>query len=130
MSHSRIRTLIVDDEPHVRQYLSLVLKGLGMENPSQAGSVDEARTLHTKTPCDLILLDLNLPGQGGMVWLRELRAAEDEAVVVMVSSTAGAASVLEAAQQGADGYLRKDMRREELAAELARILADSFGNEG
>jgi len=128
MTPSRIRALIVDDEPHVRQYLNLVLKTLGVEDAAQAGGLEEARVVHARTPCDLILLDLNLPGEGGMAWLRELRAADDEAVVVMVSSQAGSASVLEAAQLGADGYLRKDMRREELGSELARILADTFGN--
>ncbi len=127
MNFDSVRALIVDDEPHVRQYLALVLLSLGVETPAQAGSVEQARETHSREPADLILLDLNLPGEGGMAWLRELRAAGDEAVVVMVSSQANAAFVVEAAELGADGYLRKDMRRDELAAELGRILADTLG---
>jgi DNA-binding response OmpR family regulator len=127
MSDTSLRALIVDDEPHIRQYLGLVLQSVGWELREQAGSVAEARTIHAASPCDLILLDVNLPGEDGLVWLRELRAEGDETVVVMISSQANAALIMEAAELGADAYLRKDMKREELAAELRRVIDDTLG---
>ena len=127
LSDSSLRALIVDDEPHIRQYLGLILQSLGVEQREQAGSVEEARSIHAERPGDLILLDVNLPGVDGLDWLRELRAAGDESVIVMISSQANAALVLEAAELGADGYLRKDMKREELVAELRRVIDDTFG---
>lgn len=128
MNLASVHALIVDDEPHIRQYLGLILQSLGVVAFAQAGGVEEARAAHAARPADLILLDLNLPGQSGMDWLRELRAAGDEAVVVMVSSQANTALVLESAELGADGYLRKDMGRGELITELGRILADTLGD--
>lgn len=128
MNLASVHALIVDDEPHIRQYLALVLQSLGLVDCAQAGDVAEARAAHASRPADFILLDINLPGTGGMEWLRELRAAEDNAVVVMVSSQANSALVIESAELGADGYLRKDMKRDELASELSRILADTLGD--
>lgn len=128
MNHSAVRALIVDDEPHVRQYLALILQSLGIVDCAQAGNIDEARAAHAAEPAEFLLLDINLPGASGMEWLRELRAAGDDAVVVLISSQANAAFVLESAELGADGYLRKDMMREELAAELGRIVADTLGD--
>lgn len=127
MSFSSLRALLVDDEPHIRQYLALILQTLGVGTCVQAGGVDDARAAHAAKPADFILLDVNLPGAGGLDWLRELRAADEDVVVVMISSQANAALVLEAADLGADGYLRKDMRREDLAAELNKILTDTLG---
>lgn len=128
MSRSSLRALIVDDEPHIRQYLALILRSLGIERHAEAGGVAEARAAQAKEPYDVVLLDLNLPGAGGMGWLRELRVADDETVVVMISSQAGAALVRGAAELGADGYLRKDMPREELTAQLGGILDDTLGD--
>ena len=127
MNFSSVSALIVDDEPHIRQYLALVLQSLGVTDCAQAGDVASARAAHAAKPAELILLDLNLPGESGMEGLRELRAAEDDAVVVMISSQANATFVKEAAELGADGYLRKDMSRAELTTELRRILSDTLG---
>ncbi len=127
MSDNSRRALIVEDEPHVRQYLELVLQSLGWERREQAGSVEQARTIHATSRFDLILLDVNLPGSDGLTWLRELRAAGDEAVIVVISSQVSAALVIDAAELGADGYLRKDMKREELTAELRRVIDETLG---
>lgn len=123
-----IHALIVDDEPHVRQYLALILRALGVADCSEAGSVEEARNAHAARPAEFIILDHTLPGASGMDWLRELRAGGDDVVVVMISSQAVAAVVLEAAELGADGYLRKDTSKAQLAEELRRILADTLGD--
>lgn len=128
MNFSSLRALLVDDEAHIRQYLALVLQSLGVETCAQASDVESARAAHAADPADFILLDVNLPGASGLDWLRELRAADDDVVVVMISSQANAALVLEAAELGADGYLRKDMRREEITAELKRVLGDTLGD--
>lgn len=126
MNLSSMRALVVDDEAHLRHYFVLILQMLGVGTCTEAASVEEARAAQAARPHEIILLDVNLPGVGGLDWLRELRAAEDDAVVVMVSSQAGAGLVTEAAQAGADGFLRKDVKREEIATELLRIFADVF----
>lgn len=127
MSDTSFRALIVEDEPHIRQYLELVLQSLGCGQREQAGSVEQARAIQAASPCDLILLDVNLPGEDGLAWLRELREAGDETVVVVISAQISAALVMEAAELGADGYLRKDMKREDLMAELRRLIDETLG---
>lgn len=128
MNRSEICALIVDDEAHVRRFFALVLQQLGVTDCAEAGSVAEARELHAAKPRALLLLDVNLAGESGLDWLRELRAADDDAVVVMMSALVPSALVKEASELGADGYLRKDMTREELAAELSGILTDTLGD--
>lgn len=128
MNLSSKRALVVDDEPHLRHYFALILQTLGVGVCTEAGGVAEARAAQAAQVHEIILLDVLMPGEGGLEWLRELRAADDDAVVVMVSSQAHAGLVNEAVAAGADGFLRKDMKREEIAAELLRILEDVFGD--
>jgi CheY-like chemotaxis protein len=113
--------LIVDDEPHVRAYVKLLLAKLGVETFYEAGNVPEARALWTAHRPGLVMLDVNMPGEDGLVLLREVRAADDDVYIVMLTGNVQAMTVKGALAGGADGFIRKDNPREQVLAELSAV---------
>lgn len=116
---SRTRVLIVDDHPLFRRGVQQLL---AMEPDllavGEGRSGNEAVELALALDPDLILLDLNMAGMGGLEALRALRAAEVQCRIVMLTVSDHEDDVVAALRAGADGYLLKDMEPEEL---LARI---------
>jgi len=113
--------LIVDDEAHIRAYVKLVLGTFGVETFYQAADVAGARALWANHHPGLVMLDVNMPGGNGLVFLKEVRAEDDEVYLVMLSGNAQGATVKEALAGGADGFIRKDSTREQVIAELTKI---------
>jgi two-component system, OmpR family, KDP operon response regulator KdpE len=112
------RILVVDDEPQIRRIMRTTLTGAGYE-------VDDARTgeeglekLRVFRP-DLVLLDINMPGMGGVAACRAMRADADLAVIMLTVRNTEASKV-EALDAGADDYVTKPFSMPEL---LARIRA-------
>jgi two-component system, chemotaxis family, chemotaxis protein CheY len=123
----RGKILLVDDEPHVRKFVSLIVRGLGAPTLLEASNGREAIDLYRAESPDLVLLDVNMPHLDGLATLRELREIDPEAVVVMLTSLANRQTVEECAELGATDYLRKDTPRTEITEKLASILALVFG---
>lgn len=117
--------LIVDDEAHVRAYVKLILISLGVERFFEASDVAAARVVWAEDRPDLVLLDVNLPDESGLSFLKEVRADDDEVYIVMLSANAQVATVKEAVNNGADGFIRKDSSREQVVAELREIFDQS-----
>jgi DNA-binding NarL/FixJ family response regulator len=113
--------LIVDDEAHVRAYVKLVLGTFGVDTFYEAADVASARALWASHHPGLVMLDVNMPGENGLRFLREVRAEDDEVYLVMLSGNAQGATVKEALAGGADGFIRKDSTREQVIAELTEI---------
>jgi len=115
--------LIADDEPHVRRYISLILRALGPVVVHQAASGEAALTLfHSLSPPpQLVILDINMPGIDGIETLRRLRAEGVECPIVMLTSLATRQVVEGAIAAGATGYLRKDTPRAEISALLMDV---------
>jgi two-component system response regulator HydG len=82
--------------------------------------VPSARAILKQIPIDLLLLDLKLPGGGGLLLLEETRALHPETVVVVMTAYATVSSAVEAMRIGAADYLTKPFAVEELTAMLAR----------
>ncbi len=99
--------LIVDDEPHVRVFIRLLLKEVGIEKTWEASNGVEAITIIQEHWPELVMLDVNLPVMSGMDVLREIHSAAPEVPVVIVSSRTGMNTVNETAQLGAVAYLLK-----------------------
>ncbi len=120
------KVLLVDDEPHIRKYVSVLLRTLGSPIIFEATNGREAVELFERERPDLTLLDVNMPVQDGLETLPLLLAIDPDAVIVMLTSLTTRQIVEEAAQHGATSYLRKDLPRDELAAALREIIATSF----
>ena len=116
--------LIVDDEPHVRRYLSLVVRTLGAVQVHEAPDGEAALALLPSIvpPPILVLLDVNMPGIDGIETLRRLRAAGYENPAAMLTSLANRQTIEDAISAGADNYIRKDTPKEEIVAALRDLL--------
>lgn len=99
--------LIVDDESHVRLFLKLLLKELGIVNTWEAADGAQAIQMIEQHWPELILLDMNLPIMTGLEVLEEVHRAAPEIPVVVVSSQTAMKTVQAAASLGAIAYLLK-----------------------
>jgi len=110
--------LVVDDEPQIRRVLRSTLSSHGYVI-TEARTGEEAVDLVRKERPDLVLLDVNMPGIGGIAAAREIRAASDAPIIMLTVRNAERDKVA-ALDAGADDYVVKPFGIEEL---LARIRA-------
>jgi len=109
-----INLLLVDDEEAARYGMRRALANPGYEI-AEAGSVSEARTQFEKRMPDLLLLDVNLPGQSGLEFLRELQDAEGEKpLVILITAHGSERMAVDAIKTGAYDYLSKPFEVEDL----------------
>ena len=118
--HGKI--LLVDDEAHIRIFVSLILKSLGDPIISEAGNGEEAITAFQANKPDVVLLDVNMPHLDGIQTLRKLKEIDPDCVVIMLTSLANRETVERALELGAVNYIRKDTPKEEIARSLAETL--------
>jgi two-component system, OmpR family, KDP operon response regulator KdpE len=112
------RILVVDDEPQIRRIMRTTLTGAGYEvDDAKTGeeAIDKLRDYHP----DLILLDMNMPGMGGLAACREIRAGTGAAIIILTVRNTERDKV-EALDAGADDFINKPFSTPEL---LARIRA-------
>ncbi len=114
-----MHVLIVDDDASVRKACAEIASSLGYAT-QVADSVPAARSALARGPIDMVLLDLKLPGGGGIVLLEEVRAQLPETVVVVMTAFATVNSAVEAMRIGAGDYLTKPFTLEELSTVLDR----------
>jgi DNA-binding response OmpR family regulator len=112
----RTRILVVDDEADIRLALRIALVSLGFD-VVDAGSGEEAlQKLKTETP-EIILLDMNMPGIGGLPACRSIRAISSSRIIVM-SSKSSDAEKAEALRAGADDYITKPFSIDQLTTRI------------
>ena len=109
---------MVDDEPQIRRIMRTTLTGAGYE-VDDAKTGEEALEKCREFRPDLVLLDINMPGMGGMAACRAIRADANVAIVMLTVRNAEADKV-KALDAGADDYITKPFSTPEL---LARIRA-------
>ena len=112
------RILVIDDEPQIRRIMRTTLITAGYE-VDDAKSAEEGLLKVREFRPDLVLLDINLPGMGGLAACRELRADQNVAIIMLTVHNTEAAKV-EALDAGADDFVTKPFSTPEL---LARIRA-------
>ena len=110
-----IRLLIVDDHPIVRDGLRGVFTGdPDFTVVAEASDGAEAIRVAESVEVDVILMDLRMPGTGGVEAIIQLRRRSHPARVLVLTTFDSDRDVLPAIEAGATGYLLKDARREEL----------------
>ena len=113
----QLRLLVVDDDAPLRKACMEIAIGMGFQVVA-AGSVSEALAELEQERADLILLDLRLPGGGGLKLLAEVRSRFPATGVVVMTAFATVASAVEALRKGADNYLTKPFTLEGLTSVL------------
>jgi two-component system KDP operon response regulator KdpE len=112
------RILVVDDEPQIRRIMRTTLTGAGYE-VDDAKTGEEGLVKVREFRPDLVLLDINMPGMGGLAACREIRADPNVAIIMLTVHNTEADKV-EALDAGADDFVTKPFSTPEL---LARIRA-------
>ena len=100
-----LRLLVADDDPVMRMLLGAIARGdPGLELVAEAADADEAIALAVEHRPDVVLLDVEMPGGGGLRAAREIRSAVPSARVLGLSAHSDGAEMVAA---GADGYVVK-----------------------
>jgi len=117
MTQQAIRVLVVDDEPAIRRALRPPLIELGFA-VTEASRGEEALQVLRATTYDVVLLDINMPGIGGIETLRRIRAFAPRLPVLMLTVRDQEEDKVEALDTGADDYVTKPFSTRELIARI------------
>ena len=124
--------LVVEDDPHTRELVRLYLERDGHQTLTADNGADGLAIARASEP-DLILLDLMLPGLNGWQVCQELRRANDEVPIVMLTARVEEDDRLTGFDLGADDYITKPFSPREVAARVRAILRrsarDRFGGD-
>ncbi len=117
MKQSTIRILLVDDESAIRRALRPPLTELGFQ-VVEASRGEEALQLMLASVFDVVLLDINMPGIGGVETLRRIRSLAPRLPVLMLTVRDREEEKVEALELGADDYVTKPFSTRELIARI------------
>lgn len=123
----RIRVLIADDHLVFRMGLkALLATEPDMEIVAEAASAKQTVEGFFEAHPDVVVLDLRMPGEGGLAALKTIRARSKQAKILILSSYGYEEEVYQALNAGACGYLLKDAGRNELTQAIREI---AFGGK-
>jgi two-component system invasion response regulator UvrY len=117
-----IRILIADDHPVVRQGLKQVLADEpDMEVVGEAANANEVLEKTRSEPCDIVLLDITMPGRGGLEVLKDLKRERAKLPVLVLSMHPEDQFGVRVLKAGAAGYLTKESAPEELVKAIRKV---------
>ncbi|NJM32624.1 MAG: response regulator transcription factor [Limnobacter sp.] len=117
-----IHVAVVDDHGIVRAgFREMLVNELGIAIAFEADSGEAALDLLRKHPCDVLLLDISLPGQSGIDVLRTVRQRYPQLKVLMLSGFPEERYALAMIRHGANGYLCKDCDKSELLRAIQTV---------
>ncbi len=114
-----MKVLVVDDDPGLRQSLTLLLRQAGYDVAAD-GSPTKALERARRESFDLILCDVRMPEMEGLEFLRRYREAKGAALVIMMSAYGGEDAAIAAMKEGAYDYLPKPFRSDEVLLTLRK----------
>ena len=119
---SGFRVLVVDDDPDMSEFLAHMLRAEGMDATTATDGEEGIAKVHAEAP-DLVLLDVMMPGLSGFEVCARLKSDEATAMVpiVLVTALDDSASRVRGIEAGADDFLSKPVRREELVARVKTL---------
>lgn len=124
---ARIRVMLADDHAVVRAGYRFLLENLqDIEVVAEAASGEDALAQFARVQPDVLVIDLTMPGIGGMEAIRQLRAAQPQAKILVFSMHENPALVEHALQAGASGYISKNSSPEALTTAVRRIAAGNL----
>jgi DNA-binding NarL/FixJ family response regulator len=121
---SRRKIFIVEDHPTFREGLVQILRGQqDLSVCGQAGDADRALQAILRLNPDLVLVDITLPGKSGLELIKELRARNSQARILVVSMHEEALYADRVLRAGGDGYIMKQQDPEEIVHAMRDVLA-------
>jgi DNA-binding NtrC family response regulator len=118
--------LVVDDDPSILQVMGQLLKTAGYDVVT-AATGEEAIQLHTEKLPGLTFLDVKLKGKSGIDVFREIRAADPQATVVILTGYPKIEDTVQVIKEGAYNYLTKPIKTDELLEMVQEVLGEPAG---
>ena len=112
MENGKLRILVVDDDPFVRDMMGMILEAAGHEIIT-AESGEDALEKFLKEGVQLIVSDMNMPGMNGLDLIMKIRASGSDVPVVMLTGNDEISLARDAVKAGANDYLVKDEKIED-----------------
>jgi DNA-binding response OmpR family regulator len=116
------RVLVVEDEAHLAEGLAYNLEAEGYEVEVLADGRSAAERVQVAPPLDLVILDVMLPGQSGFEVARRTRASGNYVPILMLTAKDDPADVVRGLEEGADDYLTKPFKLDELLVRARALL--------
>jgi DNA-binding NarL/FixJ family response regulator len=124
MSSSKIRVLVIDDQAVVRQgFVALINTVPDMTVVAEGTNGQRAVELFRQHQPDITLMDLRMPGMGGVEAITQIRREFPHARIIILTTFDGDEDIYRSLQAGAQGYLLKDMFFEELEDAIRKVHA-------
>jgi DNA-binding NarL/FixJ family response regulator len=118
-----IRVIVADDHAVVRQGLKQIIADVpDMAVVAEAGTGDEALAAVRQNQAEVLVLDLSMPGRGGLDVLREIRHLRPELPVLVLSVHSPAQYGIRMLRGGASGYMTKESAPEELILAIRKVV--------
>jgi len=106
MTETRARILIVDDEPMKRSVLEDELGAVGYSVVTAANPMEAAQAL-ARSPFEVVVTDIRMPGQDGLSFLREIKKQNPTQAAIVMTAYGSIETAIEAMKIGAFDYLQK-----------------------
>jgi two-component system response regulator HydG len=116
------KVLVVEDEPSVREAMSVLFKRNGFEVEGSESGDRAIGWLAEHGPVDLVITDLRLPGQDGIAVLKAARSQDPLAKVIVVTAQGDEDFAMKACNEGAFRYLKKPYKNQELIVNARQAL--------
>jgi len=126
MPEAKRTILVVDDEASQRELLGGFVVSLGFR-AAEASSAEEALDMIHRSPPDMVLLDVRMPGMSGIEALGEIRKTAGDLPVLLVTAHADLRQAVSAVKSGADDYLAKPVDLDELEAAISDAIGPAAG---
>jgi two-component system chemotaxis response regulator CheY len=122
-ANKNMRILIVDDFSTMRRIIKNLLNDLGYTNTAEAEDGNSALTALSQGSFEFVVTDWNMPGMTGIELLKAIRADDRYKTlpVLMVTAEAKREQIIEAAQNGVNGYIIKPFTAQTLEEKLGKI---------
>ena len=115
------RILLVEDEPHIADPLTLTLNKEGLD-PTRVGTISDAREAYKNNTFDLIILDVKLPDGLGFDFCKEIRGNGDNIPIIFLTARSDEVDEVRGLSIGADDYVKKPFSAIALSMRIKKIL--------
>jgi CheY-like chemotaxis protein len=126
----KLKTMVVDDDEHVRTFLVVLLRKVVSGPFLEAKDGAEALEMYQREKPDLIFLDVNMPIMDGVETLTRFRELKIEVPIIMITSLATRRIVDEALQAGASNFVRKDTPKADMIKIIKATIKNCIPSQG